>query len=178
MENNITRELVRSVLYICIAVSSENPIVLPPELIAEHIKWLNIKSKETGLAVKQCHRCGNYYLPDVRTEGHQKYCYFGCIQWMKKINSRKRNRKYRKSRRHKYAKSRQNQRYRSRRCEKKPSPCSRRSPKHRESITGITHKVVEVISRLFPRLSMEAVKWIHRVTQEEINANPFFRKSL
>ncbi len=138
------------------------------------MKWLHIKSEETGIPVIKCQRCGNYYLPDVRTVGHQKYCYFGCIQWMKKINRRKRNKKYRQSRRYKYTKSKQNQRYRCRYSEKKSLLSSRGSSEHRPSIPWITHKVVEVIGRLFPTLSHAAIKWIHKVIQEEINANPFF----
>ncbi len=175
MESEITRELVCSVLWICISVNYEEPIALSEDLLGRYVRWLTIKAKETGVPIKRCHRCGHYYLPDVRTVGHQKYCYFGCKEWMRRINRRERNMRYRQGLRYKFTKSRQNQRYRWRYTGEDSPPPLELSLKHRPSITWIEERVVEVIHHLSPILSIAAIDWIHKVIKEEIEAHPFVR---
>lgn len=173
MEISLRRELICSILWICLSVNCEKPFPLPNELLVEYKRWLTILSKETGLPIKRCNRCDHPYLPEVHHIRDQLYCYFGCREWMDRIQKRERDKRYRKKKKYKEKKSEQNQRYRDR-CNGRLAKQEVSSPMQSPSMGWIRERVIEVIHRFFPNLSQASIDWIHKVIEEELEVKSYY----
>lgn len=160
MEISIDKELIESLFLVCLFVHRQDcphfQLILPEKILLPYLGFLQRYSQEHRLPIKECSRCGLPFIPDYRNKRSQKYCYFGCQEWMRRFRRRERNNKYRSSSEYKKVKSRQNQSYqqrlKNRDREKLPVDLGNGADSERHYLIS---KVIHILMRFFGHLSPE-----------------------